>query len=68
MLNPLIAFGPVEIGIALVIVVLLFGAKKIPELARSSGQAIGEFKRGRNEAETDIRDELDEEMATETAN
>jgi sec-independent protein translocase protein TatA len=37
--------GP-EILIVLLIVVLLFGSKKIPELARSMGKASSEFKKG----------------------
>lgn len=45
--------GP-ELFIILAIAVLLFGANKLPELARSSGQAMGEFKRGRQELETEL--------------
>jgi len=33
--------------------VLLFGAKKLPELARSMGKASGEFKKGIKEGGTD---------------
>lgn len=47
--------GP-ELLVVLLIVVLLFGANKLPELARSSGQALGEFKRGREELEAELRD------------
>jgi sec-independent protein translocase protein TatA len=39
-----------EILIILVVVLLLFGAKKVPELARSVGQAQREFKKGANDA------------------
>lgn len=53
--------GP-EMIVILLIVVLLFGANKLPKLARSSGQALGEFKRGREEIETELR-----EVATEEA-
>lgn len=48
--------GGMELMIILMVVVLLFGAAKIPQLARSSGQAMGEFKRGREEIEREIRD------------
>lgn len=51
----------------LLIVVLLFGANKIPKLARSSGQAIGEFQRGREEIEDELQDmtgDDDEDDAT----
>ena len=39
-------FGWMEIAVIVVIVVVLFGGKKIPELARSLGKAKGEFKKG----------------------
>ncbi|MFB6299939.1 MAG: twin-arginine translocase TatA/TatE family subunit [Halobacteriales archaeon] len=47
--------GP-ELLVILLIVVLLFGATKIPELARSTGQAMGEFKRGRQELEEELNE------------
>jgi sec-independent protein translocase protein TatA len=54
-LFPGIPGGP-ELLIVLLIVVLLFGANKLPKLARSSGQAMGEFRRGREEIETELRE------------
>jgi len=45
-----------------VIVVLLFGAQKLPELARSSGQAMGEFQKGRETVETEIRTARDRSL------
>ena len=47
--------GP-ELLIILGIAVLLFGANKLPALARSSGQALGEFKKGRQEIEAELRE------------
>ena len=41
--------GGLELLIVPLIAVLLFGANKLPQLARSSGQAMGEFQRGREE-------------------
>lgn len=38
------AFGPTEIILVLVIVLLFFGGKKIPELMRGLGQGMKEFK------------------------
>ena len=38
--------GPTELIIILTIVLLLFGAKKIPELAKGLGTGVREFKRG----------------------
>ena len=41
-----------EIIIILVIVILLFGAKRIPEIARSLGRSLSEFKKGQKEGES----------------
>ena len=38
------------------IILILFGAKKLPELARSIGKATGEFQRGRQEIEKQLKD------------
>lgn len=46
--------GPEWIFIIL-LVLLVFGAKKIPELARGLGQSIGEFKKARDEFEREVR-------------
>lgn len=42
--------GPAELGIILVIVLVLFGGKKLPELARSLGKAKAEFESGQEAA------------------
>ena len=39
------SLGPTEIGIILLIVLLLVGAKRLPELARSLGQGVKEFRK-----------------------
>ena len=41
--------------ILVVIAVLFFGASKIPELFRSMGRAVGEFKKGKIEAEMELQ-------------
>lgn len=41
--------------IIFVAVLLLFGAKKLPDLAKGMGKAMGEFKKARNEFEQEIR-------------
>jgi sec-independent protein translocase protein TatA len=46
--------GP-ELLIIVAVIVLLFGANKIPKLARSTGQAMGEFRRGREEIEAELK-------------
>ena len=48
--------GGTELLVILLIAVLLFGANKIPKLARSTGQAMGEFQRGRTEIEQELED------------
>ncbi len=40
--------------ILLIIVILLFGARRLPELGRSVGEAIRGFKKGLNEDEIDV--------------
>ncbi len=58
------AFAGMEwIIVIVVIVLLLFGAKKIPELARSIGKARAEFTRGQTMVEKEIREA--ERMDTE---
>ncbi len=44
-------FGPWEIALIVVIVILLFGAKKIPEVMRGFGSGINEFKKGLKEGD-----------------
>lgn len=42
--------------IALVVVaILLFGGKKLQEISRSAGRAMGEFKKGKLEAEKELK-------------
>jgi sec-independent protein translocase protein TatA len=48
-----IPMGP-ELVVILLIAILLFGANKIPKLARSTGQAIGEFEKGKTQAEKEL--------------
>jgi len=43
-----------ELIMIFVVVLLLFGAKKLPELARGVGKSMGEFKKAREEFEHEI--------------
>ncbi len=45
------SFGGTELIIALVIILLLFGAKRIPELARGLGSGVKEFRAGTREGQ-----------------
>ncbi len=44
------------IWIIVIVVVLIFGAKKIPELARTLGKAKGDYEKGRIESEKDLKE------------
>ena len=49
--------GPIgmpEMVMIFVIILLLFGAKKLPELARGIGKSMGEFKKARTEFENEL--------------
>ena len=66
------AFGTTELVIIGILAIFLFGAKRIPELARNMGQAKGEFQAGMSEvtspssAEADMdRGGVTEEVAAE---
>jgi len=52
--------GAQEIMLIFLVILLLFGAKKLPELARGIGKSMGEFKKAREEFEHEItRAEVD---------
>ena len=61
-IHPILAFGipsGPDLIILLVIVLVLFGAKRLPELARGFGQSVNEFKKA--------KDEFDKEVAKPTS-
>lgn len=59
--------GPTELAIILLVAVLLFGANKIPKLARSTGQAMGEFQKGRQQVEEELQEMQEGETSTESS-
>lgn len=46
--------GPLEIGAIMLIILLLFGAKRIPEIARGLGKGIREFKSATSEISREL--------------
>ena len=55
--------GHWQILILILVIILVFGSKKLPELARSLGKAKGEFKRGTAEGEALLKQEEEEAKA-----
>lgn len=67
-MNALLAFGlgGQEIVLILVVVLLLFGAKKIPELARGLGNGIKEFKKATNDINEEVQHAMDQPANSNT--
>ena len=61
------AWGPWQILIVALLVVVLFGSKKLPELARALGKAKGEFKKGLAEGEKEEAESEDKAKELEKA-
>ena len=57
------ALGGMEWVIVILAVLLLFGSKRIPDLARSLGASIREFKKGAREVTDEIQNAGDEKSA-----
>jgi len=55
--------GPFEVLLILFVVLLLFGAKKLPELSRSLGKSLSEFKKGREEGLRAAADDAKADLA-----
>ncbi len=71
-MQPLMGFignlGSSEMMVIFIAILLLFGAKKIPELARGLGKSMGEFKKARDEFENEITRAEDEVKIRQVAN
>jgi sec-independent protein translocase protein TatA len=57
--------GPLEIALVVLVIVILFGAKKLPELARSLGRSSSEFKKGMREGASEDEDRAVPDPRTE---
>jgi sec-independent protein translocase protein TatA len=62
------SLGMQEILLILVVVLLLFGAKRIPEVMRSLGSGIQQFKRGMREIESGMREDKRDKESDNTGN
>ena len=62
------SIGMPELIIIFVVALIVFGPRKLPELGRSLGRSLSEFKRASNELKHTLEDEIDVEdrRATET--
>lgn len=60
--------GTQELLIILVIVLLLFGAKKLPELARGLGKSMQEFKKATREVEDNFKDAMNDDSQKNSQN
>ena len=63
LIYPLV-FGMWEIVLIVLVIILLFGGKKIPELMKGLGKGVKSFKQGMNEVEKEIKD-IDEDYNKE---
>ena len=62
------SIGMPELIIGLVVILLLFGAKRVPELARGLGSGVREFKKGTQEGEVEKKkEEVQEEEQLEAS-
>ena len=61
----LFALGTPEILLILLVILLLFGGKKIPELMKGLGKGVKSFKQGMNEVEEELN-KAPEKKPTET--
>ena len=56
-------FGPETLGIAILVAVVVFGASRLPQIARSVGQAKGEFEKGLKDGDKEKKAEQPSEDA-----
>ncbi len=52
--------GPTELVVILVVALIVFGPKRLPEMGKSVGRALNEFKRATQDVEKEIRKEMTE--------
>ncbi|HNV23490.1 MAG TPA: twin-arginine translocase TatA/TatE family subunit [Candidatus Omnitrophota bacterium] len=55
--------GFMEIFFILLVIVLLFGAKKLPEIGKALAEAIREFRKASKDIEKDVKESLDDKKS-----
>ena len=59
------SLGPWEILLVILAIILIFGGKKIPELARGLGQGLKEFKKAKQEIKDEVKSAAEEVVEVE---
>ena len=59
------SLGPWEIALVILVIIILFGGKKLPELARGLGLGLREFKKAKQEIKDEVKNVTDEVEDTE---
>ena len=59
------SLGPWEIALVILGIIILFGGKKLPELARGLGLGIREFKKAKQEIKDEVKNVTDEVEAVD---
>lgn len=58
----LFAFGAPEVILIALVVLLIFGGKKIPELMRGLGKGVSSFKKGLKDVDDEIKNDLKDDI------
>jgi TatA/E family protein of Tat protein translocase len=59
--------GPWEIVVVILVILLLFGSKRLPDLARSIGRSLSEFHKGKAEGARMLESEKEKDKKTDSA-
>ena len=54
------SLGPSQIALVILVIIILFGGKKLPELARGLGLGLREFKKAKQEIKDEVKNVTDE--------
>ena len=60
--------GPWELALIFLVILLLFGAKRLPEMAQGIGKGIREFKKAMRDTTDEIKGSMDEDKSSNDQN